>query len=422
MLRPILVRLHRWAGLAMAIFLVIAGLTGSVIAFNHELDEWLNPGLFEVSGRGVAIPAFELAASVERADPRVKVTYFPLAAETGHALVVGVTGRLDPATGKPREIGYSQVFFDPVTGQRLGERKWGAFQLDRAHLIPFLYSLHYTLHLPERWGVWLMGVIALAWVLDCFIGFWLTLPPRRKSADASEEGASGGRTFWQRWKPAWKIKSGASAARLNFDLHRAAGLWLWALLLMMSVSAVYLNLQFEVFRPVLSRITTITPHPIELAAARKRVASVEPMVSFADVVGAARQEGARRGWLAPFDVFYSQEFGAYGVGFGDHHAPGLGVPWVYFDDRDGRLLGESVPGAGTAGDVFMQWMLPLHTGQIIGLPGRIIICITGLAVAVLSITGVVIWARKRRSQALDPRRQDDGLALRREIFPAQDRG
>ena len=406
MLRPILVRLHRWVGLAMAIFLVIAGLTGSVIAFNHELDEWLNPGLFEVSSRGEAIPAFELAARVERADPRAKATYFPLAAEPGHALVVGVTGRLDPKTGKPREIGYSQVFFDPVTGQRLGEREWGAFRLDRAHLVPFLYSLHYTLHLPGRWGVWLMGVIALAWILDCLVGFWLTLPR--------------GRPFFRRWGRSWKIRSEGAAARFNFDLHRAAGLWLWVLLLIMSVSAVYLNLQFEVFRPVLSRITTITPHPIEVAATRKRAASVEPQVSFADVVGVARKEGARRGWVPPFDVFYSQEFGAYGVGFGDHHAPGLGVPWVYFDDRDGRVLGESVPGAGTAGDVFMQWMLPLHTGQIIGLPGRIIICITGLAVAVLSITGVVIWARKRRSQALDLRRRDDGLALWREIIPSRD--
>ena len=175
-------------------------------------------------------------------------------------------------------------------------------------------------------------------------------------------------------------------------------MWLWALLLIISLSAVYLNLQFEVFRPVLSRITAITPHPIEAAAGRKRVSSAEPTISFTAVVASANEESVRRGWPSPFDVFYSQEFGAYGVGFGDHHAPGLGVPWVFYDDQDGRVLGETVPGTGTAGDKLMQWMLPLHTGQIIGLPGRIIVCITGLAVAILSITGVVIWARKRRSQ------------------------
>jgi uncharacterized iron-regulated membrane protein len=396
MLRAALVRLHRWAGLAMAAFLVVAGLTGSVIAFNHELDEWLNPELFEVASRGEAIPAFELAARVEREDPRAKVTYFPLAAEPGHSLMVSVTGRLDPATGKPRDIGYSQVFFDPVTGQRLGERHWGAVRLDRAHLIPFLYLLHYSLHLPERWGVWLMGVIAIAWLLDCFVGFALTLPARGGQGDA--------RPFWRRWKPSWLVKRGAGPVRFNFDLHRAAGLWLWGLLAIVALSAVYLNLQFEVFRPVISRITAISLHPIELAAARKRAAGTEPGVGFADVVARARRIGEERGWAAPFDVFYSQEFGAYGVGFGDHHAPGLGVPWVFFDDGDGRVLGETVPGAGTAGDRFMQWMLPLHTGQIIGLPGRIVVCILGIAVAMLSITGVVIWARKRRSQLREERR------------------
>lgn len=397
-MRNLLVRLHRWTGLAMAVFLVISGVTGAVIAFNHELDEWLNPEFFYVQSRGEAKSPYEFAARVEREDPRAKVTYFRLEPEPGHSLMVGVAGRLDPKTGKPRELGYTQVFFDPVTGERLGEREWGALRLDRAHLIPFLYSLHYTLHLPERWGVWLMGVIALAWILDCFVGFWLTLPR--------------GRPFFARWGRSWRVRTEGAGARFNFDLHRAAGLWFWALLLMISVSAVYLNLQFEVFRPVLSRLTAVSPHPIELAASRKRAVGIEPAVSFADVVAVARKEGERRGWVPPFDVFYSQEFGAYGVGFGDHHAPGLGVPWMYFDDRDGRALGETVPGQGTAGDVFMQWLLPLHTGQIIGLPGRILICIVGLAVAMLSVTGVVIWARKRRRSLIEQDRRLPVVAQR----------
>jgi len=39
--------LHRWVGLTMALFLVVAGLTGAVISWDHELDEWLNDHLFE---------------------------------------------------------------------------------------------------------------------------------------------------------------------------------------------------------------------------------------------------------------------------------------------------------------------------------------------------------------------------------------
>ncbi len=51
-MRAILVLLHRYIGLATAVFLLLAGLTGSLLAFNHELDEWLNPGFYEAPAEG----------------------------------------------------------------------------------------------------------------------------------------------------------------------------------------------------------------------------------------------------------------------------------------------------------------------------------------------------------------------------------
>ena len=46
-MRNLFVLIHRWAGLFTAVFLFIAGLTGAVISWDHELDEWLNPHLFD---------------------------------------------------------------------------------------------------------------------------------------------------------------------------------------------------------------------------------------------------------------------------------------------------------------------------------------------------------------------------------------
>lgn len=43
----------------------------------------------------------------------------------------------------------------------------------------------------------------------------------------------------------------------------------------------------------------------------------------------------------------------------------------------------------------MQLQFPLHSGRILGLPGRILVSLLGLAVATLSVTGVLIWLRKR---------------------------
>ena len=40
--RHVWLRLHRWAGLCMALFLTVAGLTGTVLVFYEELEHWLN--------------------------------------------------------------------------------------------------------------------------------------------------------------------------------------------------------------------------------------------------------------------------------------------------------------------------------------------------------------------------------------------
>ncbi|MCK1316969.1 PepSY domain-containing protein, partial [Bradyrhizobium sp. 23] len=40
----------------------------------------------------------------------------------------------------------------------------------------------------------------------------------------------------------------------------------------------------------------------------------------------------------------------------------------------------------------------LHSGRIVGLFGRILISVMGLVVAALSVTGIVIWWRKRRAR------------------------
>ncbi|MGH8532637.1 MAG: PepSY domain-containing protein [Gammaproteobacteria bacterium] len=50
-MRRLFLRLHRYAGLAIAFFLVVVGLTGSVLAFYEELERWLNPQLFTVGGQ-----------------------------------------------------------------------------------------------------------------------------------------------------------------------------------------------------------------------------------------------------------------------------------------------------------------------------------------------------------------------------------
>ncbi|WP_445492018.1 siderophore utilization protein FsrB [Rhodopseudomonas sp. RCAM05734] len=410
-MRSIFGKLHRWAGLLTAGFLFFSGITGAVISWDHELDDLLNKKLFDVTTPGPARPSVELAALIEQRDPRARVRYLLTTPEKGESLAFFVQPQIDPATGKRFTLDYNQVFLDPNTGAELGRRYWGAvWPVTRENFVSFLYKLHYTMHIPEfwgsdRWGARLLGVIAIIWTIDCFVGFYLTLPARRlvKAGRAASVERELGKGFWARWEPAWKIKTSGSAYRINFDIHRAFSLWTWALLFVIAFTAFSLNLYFEVFSPLMKKVSDYTPTPFELREYRDLDHPIEPKMTFADILARATADGKARGWDAPVgSLFYGAAHGVYAAGFfrpgEDHGAAGVAPAQLYYDSEDGRPIGDRVPWVGTAADIFVQPQLPLHSGRIAGLPGRILISLMGLVVAVLSVTGVVIWWRKRRAR------------------------
>ena len=112
-MRAILVRLHRYLGLATALFLALAGLTGSVLAFHHELDEWLNPGFYHTSGVGEVLPPERLVARVEQAYPRMQVWYMEFPQEPGHAALLALVLMKIVATGLTISSGGSGGVFGP---------------------------------------------------------------------------------------------------------------------------------------------------------------------------------------------------------------------------------------------------------------------------------------------------------------------
>ena len=78
MIRRFFVWLHRWVGLALALFLIIEGATGSLLAFYTDLTTLLDPSSFAPRPSPQARP-LDPATLAERADairPHAKFAYF----------------------------------------------------------------------------------------------------------------------------------------------------------------------------------------------------------------------------------------------------------------------------------------------------------------------------------------------------------
>ncbi|MFP1132840.1 PepSY-associated TM helix domain-containing protein [Asticcacaulis sp. W401b] len=365
-------------GLSIAGFLVIAGLTGAVIAFEPELDAALNPRLFKAQAplSQPALPLEALIRRVESANPGIAVTSALLPLKRSDNVIIRVKAR---DAGRP--LAFDQVFVDPGSGVIRGERKWGTCCLQSENLVPFLYQVHMSLFLPDRAGTLLMGGVALLWLFDSFTGLVLAWPK--------------GQTGRKAWLRTLTIKSGALGFRVIFDWHRILGLWPWPVLIILAMTGVSLNLRQELFTPVVRLFSPLTPGVFDQPLPGNRgPASIGYGKAAAIAVAAARSH-----MPDPVIVYacHVADAGVYGFAVarskGDPRN-GLGPSWYYIDDITGSLRDRQLMGKGTAGDVFMQAQLPLHNGRIAGLPGRIAISIIGILVAALSVTGVVIWWRK----------------------------
>ena len=388
-IRHVALVLHRYGGLVMALFLFVAGLTGSVLAFNWELERVFAPQLFATPRPGVA--KLDLATLAERAEVLVPQARAEIITHTQpDQVMVYFVPRTDPKTERAYDLGFTEFFMDPWTGKELGRRERGDLRQGRVNVMPFIYEVHWML-MAGTVGQWIMGIVALIWSLDCFIGFYLTLPRGR-----------GG--FWRRWKYAWWVKWKASGFRINFDLHRASGLWVWAMLFIFAWSSVMMNI-----RPVYERVMYVvfdyrSPMDEFLANARR---NDSPRLGWHGALAAGQrlmvEQSAKHGFTAgePQSFMYIPDIGAYGYdvrGSRDvfERAPKGGSTSIMFDGDTGQLRDLSQPTGEHAGNTVESWLYALHMARVFGRPYQVFVCLLGLLVSTLSFTGVYIWWKKGR--------------------------
>ena len=390
-IRSFWIFLHRYTGLAMTAFLIIVGLTGSLLAFLPELEKVINPQWSTSVIADKPLDLISLLNTAEGFDPNSKVDGITL---NNHSVKVDVSLRQPSADS----LAYNQLLLNPYTGELLGQRHWGDLSQGSNELMAFIYKLHYSLALDDL-GLWLLGMTALVWCLDCFVGFYLTLPPAKpkKSSVISLERCS----FWQRWQPAWLIKWSASKTRITFDLHRSGGLWLWIALLVFAWSSVFMNLG-SVYTPVMQAVSDYHQPWTEIPDLPQPL--TEPSISWQQAYEIAQSElsklsgeqGIRIISTAGFWINRAKGFYVYAVKSSTDIQDHGGQTRIVIDATTGTVKMRLLGTGQYSGNTITTWLMALHMANVWGLPYKIFVCVLGLAIVMLSVTGVLIWLRKRK--------------------------
>lgn len=359
-LRPFLKLWHRWFGLGAALWLFLLAVTGSVITFYNEIDTWLNPDLRRIEAPANPSQLAPVALAVQTAQaevPGFQANFIDLPDHSQD--VIWMVGRVGDAP--------AQLFSDPRDGSVLGWRESGKLSLDRRHLVDLFYGAHIDLLLGPAM-TWFLGLVSLLWVFDHIAAALLSVPKMRL------------------WRDAFRIKGHPGGLRHLYDLHRAPGMWLLPVTLMLAVTGVTLAWPIDsreavrVFSPVSERLDYDFPD-----------ATVADPISIDRAIAIGAPDGGVD------SVRPIPRKGVYAVRtFDPRDLDDQGRMWTYVSMADGRIVARRHDNGEGAGDTFFAWQYPLHSGKAFGLAGRIIVFVAGVATAVFCVTGVMLWWRRRR--------------------------
>ncbi len=401
--RQVWVLVHRYAGLFMALFLTVAGLTGTILALDPWLNDALNPGQWRVPVQErPMLDGFTLRERALAAEPRARINYVILNLEPGRLAYYGLEPRTDPATGRSFDLGYTGLNLDPYTGAVVSrDVKVGLWPVTRRNFTQVLFALHTSLACGEV-GRWLFGLSALVWVLDAFVGFYLTLP-RRRAGPAALAARAG---WWGRWWPSWRFTWRGRAYPVNFSLHRAAGLWTWVVLFALAASSVCFNLP-EIYGPVMRTVFRMPDVQAGLLDLPQPL--LDPTIPWREAAAIGERLTAEQARHQGFTVkpapgtmwfFYNPAKGVYS--YPAHGDRDVGYHWigsvVHFDADTGKFRAIECSSGGHPATTFTSWVCAIHTCTVGGVAVHVLVGAMGLVTALLSITGVYLWWKKHANR------------------------
>ncbi|MGF1588003.1 MAG: PepSY-associated TM helix domain-containing protein [Pleurocapsa sp.] len=346
-IRNVAFALHRYIGLVVGIILIIVGLTGSLLVFQKEIDHFLIGQQF---GR---LTPQQQPISLEKIFQNVQETYKNRPDLKLDSISLNTAPDLPSQVWlKSQDDEWIEVLVNPYNNEILGTRQW------ENTLFGITYQLHYALLAGEP-GIIIVGIAALFLFILSVTGLVL----------------------WPGWPK-----------RVNFDLHKVAGIISVVFLAMIAFTGFCWNF-YEQTEPLIYAVT-FSPQPVEPVS---QVIPGATTMNLTEII--QRAETALPGGKITYFGIPSEPEGVFHL---HKQLPGQkdqSSSEVNLDRYTGKVL-KVTDGTQSLslGETILNAFTPMHYGTFGGIPTRILYVFVGLAPTILFITGLVMYRLRRRPQ------------------------
>jgi uncharacterized iron-regulated membrane protein len=386
--RPWFVRIHRWVGLGLGVWVIMMSVTGFILVFQDQINAWLHPEWFQTTTGDLGPQAAVDAA--QQAYPDWTVTGVTLPELNDGVYAVHLE---KPEEGPPNDNGEEiphrdqQIFVDP------GSAAINGLQDYETGFVDIVYRLHDELLLDEIGGVkttTIIGWLGVLWLFSLITGAVPGLTQRVR-----------------RWRQLLRIRRGQSVYLYNFDLHRTLGL----LMLVPLLLVVFTGIQFMFFEQMTWLWEKLTPsgsehvyeppadltlesvdtgtRPLDADTLLRLLRERHPdgTVAFIGLPPADEPTGTIEAYVSNgYDPWATQRGYAGNVG-------------VYMDQYSGEELWVGDPRNFSAWTQFYDvWAFSVHAGSFGRTPTRIVWLVLAAGSAVSGATGYLVWLSRRRLQ------------------------
>ncbi|WP_415878278.1 PepSY-associated TM helix domain-containing protein [Methylomonas sp. TEB] len=374
--RKFWLKLHLAIALTAGLILVILGLTGSCNVFYFELGEFGLP--VPIATQSSQPTLDDIMETVKSANPQRSGSWVMVL--PGYQSDYLWVGYPKPDETKDELFAPLEILVDPYSGNIVSEHFWGQTFL----------SLIYELHADFLTGKFGADVGEIGFKIVSFFGAFLFI-----------SCLSGIYLWWPRGgklKQALTVKLGSSPQRFYFDLHKTAGIYGSALLLFIAFTGFVFGYDNYV-KPLVSFFSPVKPDHLKEPKLNSNITGGQP-ISIVQAVAVADKvfpNAELRGISTP-----DGKEGVYMVakrqaGEANRRRPRSKV-WI--DQYSGMVLAVQDPNRFTTGETFFNLLWPLHDGQVLGIAGRILWCVSGFAPLILYVTGILRWMQKRTAKKL----------------------